>query len=259
MQGGRLQGSEPLPLIKDLANWHVWCNRGQVRWTLRALPRLTSIAPPMTSNRSPLHFLNTPLLVAALTGSCLLFTAGCRDRDASTVGDQASADRETLTPTRGGTGAGADPETQGGSGMFEAETRSGPVTPEENLYVTGIGNERQEQIPTEKGDGTAFGQEHESRYTDAADTAQSDRTVIEGTDLEQRVREELRNGSSTLALSDEQLEQIEVTVESTTVRLTGQVPDQAAAERVGRHVAGISGVREVENQLQPAEAGALAE
>jgi uncharacterized protein (TIGR02271 family) len=71
----------------------------------------------------------------------------------------------------------------------------------------------------------------------------------QGGDLEQRIRENLRNDTS-LALTESQIEDIEISVEQDTVRLSGNVPTQEAAQRIEERVRQIGGVQMVQNELE---------
>jgi uncharacterized protein (TIGR02271 family) len=80
----------------------------------------------------------------------------------------------------------------------------------------------------------------------------------QGQDLEQRIRQELRN-SQELALSNEQIEQIDINVDNNNVTLSGNVPNEQVAQQIELRVSQIQGVQMVENDLQPEDAGAVAE
>ena len=75
-------------------------------------------------------------------------------------------------------------------------------------------------------------------------------------DLEQRIRESLRSEES-LALSQSQIEDIEIRVDQDTVTLSGNVPDQQMAQRIEERVREIEGVQMVQNELE-ADTGAQA-
>jgi hypothetical protein len=203
------------------------------------------------------------LLAISVAGACLIFSAGCRDRDVATSDVAMVDDTAPVTaagapsPTRGPTGQGPDPETQGGFGMFEGNPGTAADAPRQNEYVSGY--QTREPIPTEEWDGTAFGQEYSSAYTTEAETARAGEAGDSEALTEQRVRQELLQARESLALSEEQFEQIEISVNEGTVRLAGEVPDQRAADTLERQVAAMDGVRSVDNQLRPESAGAVAE
>jgi hypothetical protein len=203
------------------------------------------------------------LLAISVAGAALIFSAGCRDRDVATsdvamVDDTAPVTADGApSPTRGPTGEGPDPETQGGFGMFEADPGTPAGVPRQNEYVSGY--QTREPIPTEKWDGTAFGQEYSSAYTTEAETARAGEAGDAEELTERRVRQELRQARESLALSEEQFEQIEISVTDGTVRLAGEVPNQRAADTLERQVAAMEGVRSVDNQLRPDSAEAVAE
>ena len=194
--------------------------------------------------------IRTTIATFAAVGALAL--TGCSDRE-STIDEELAASDQNLSPTRGNTGSPTDPETQGTGGMFAADT--GTTSPsQKNEYTSGIVNQKQEEIPTEKWDGTAFGQEHESRYTSEAEEQPdaSDGSLVADSsrdDLAERIRTQLEGSAERLALSEEQLAEIDVAVDDGQVRLQGEVPDAAARERIERHVAQLDGVRSVDNRL----------
>ncbi len=82
--------------------------------------------------------------------------------------------------------------------------------------------------------------------------------AAEPQDLEQRIRDSLRQESS-LALSEDQLEQIEIEVDQDTVRLSGAVSDQEKARQIEDRIRQVDGVKMVQNELEPEQTTQAAE
>lgn len=218
----------------------------------------------MTHTPSLLSTRHRPIRAAIATVAAVgaLTLTGCSDRESRIDEELASSD-QNLSPTRGNTGSPTDPETQGTGGMFTADTGA-TSSSQTNEYTSGIVNQKQEEIPTEKWDGTAFGQEHESRYTTQAEERPdaSDGSLVADASsdhLEERIRTQLEGSADRLALSEEQLAEIDVAVDDGRVRLQGEVPDAASRDRIERHVAQLDGVRSVDNQLSIRDTEHIAE
>ncbi len=78
--------------------------------------------------------------------------------------------------------------------------------------------------------------------------AQED-TLVMSRELEERVRQELRNADD-LALNAEEIEAIEVAVDENTVTLTGMVESEEEAQLIEDRIWGVEGVESIENHLQ---------
>jgi osmotically-inducible protein OsmY len=184
-------------------------------------------------------------------GALVVFLAGCGDSGTrqvdtadSTTGSQQQSDDTPAQQTA------SNPDTSTGYGAAgtrptdAANTHGTPAA--QPGAATGSGTLPQQQ--------RVAGSDAQDRATDATVAGKQAMSgdMLDPQGLEQGIRESLRTAQN-LGLTEEQLQQVKITVANDTVTLTGTVPSREAGQSIEARVKQHPGVETVQNWLNAQE------